>query len=1215
MRARIAISLGGLLAVVAAAPAAAVQHQHDHGEQLPNVDRRAAERAPVPHQTRVARDRLDTALGALGSVETDAKSGGVAYVGRPDGLLTAPSTADPEQIVLDWVRDRRAVFGLDADDLAQLQLVARSVSPDGITHLRFNQVLDGVLAFDSGIDGHVTADGRLINVSGAPVPGAELPAGDPVPALDATDGLREARAAVDGRAPLPPTTSVKPGPSRTTSFAGGERAVLRWSATADGPRLAWSVIADDGDGHLYDVLVGADDGELLRRQSLTHELGAARYFAVDPDATPTQTQITMPPAWYDQHSGGTRLWGQYARTYVDPRDEDPIAGAEEGGARVQIAANGGTPAAPDWLYTPITSFPGAAPCPAASGCTWNRADILTAAANQLQVGANVHVLTSRFHDHLAQAPIGFDEASGNFQRENGTRAGWGGDYVRAEVNDGEGFNNANFSTPPDGEAPRMQMYLFQPRNVNGGDVADIVYHEYGHGLSNRLVVNASGASTLSSLQGRMMGEAWSDFYALDLLVAEGAVIDTPAPGELTVGEYAVGPGGVRAKPADCPVDPAGTTPACNGYFVVGSPVAGGYTYGDLALTENRTPHNGGEVWAELLWEIRTALGRDAALALVTGGMRLSVDNPSMLDMRDAILQQAGAMRSAPGAADDHYARLWRLFAARGMGSDARTPSSASSTPTEGYATAPSGLRLGGDAVVTDPYPLGDNDGMIEPGELFELHQPVMAMSFADLAGVTGTLASGNPALTTVAPTAAWPQLGAGRTAVNATPFSGRLAAGACKAAVPLTIAISSSAGSATAQLTLDPRSTSSAVVPIPDGAAGRPGVATATFEVPAGGVADDVDLRIGWLRHSYVGDLTIELIHDGVTAVVIDSLPNAAGDGPGSFSGIDIRDAIFDSDAAAVLPTANGATISGRVRPQTANALDAFNGHPVAGTWTLRISDHARLDAGTLRSWGVDSPQASCGRLEIPAAQTSVAAAVAHDAATVTGSVTPNGRATGMRFAWGTTTAYGATTPVVDAGAGDAAVAAGAALAGLAPSTTYHYRVETVREGGQVAVAGEDRSFTTAPQPPGGSGPPAPGPGPQVLPPSPLPPRDTAAPRFTPRPRVTVAKAKRGARRRAVTIALALSEPARVTATVTRSAPGIRSGRRCVAVPRRRPRGATSCTRQVAAATARATLARAGAATLKLPGGGLAKGSYSATLTAVDAAGNRATAVVRFSVK
>ena len=48
----------------------------------------------------------------------------------------------------------------------------------------------------------------------------------------------------------------------------------------------------------------------------------------------------------------------------------------------------------------------------------------------------------------------------------------------------------------------MQMYLFTAATSNGADVADVVYHEYGHGLSNRLVVNASGSSALTPGPGR-----------------------------------------------------------------------------------------------------------------------------------------------------------------------------------------------------------------------------------------------------------------------------------------------------------------------------------------------------------------------------------------------------------------------------------------------------------------------------------------------------------------------------------------------------------------------------------------------------------------------------------------------------------------------------------------------------------------------------------------
>ncbi|GLB53143.1 peptidase M36 [Neptunitalea chrysea] len=58
---------------------------------------------------------------------------------------------------------------------------------------------------------------------------------------------------------------------------------------------------------------------------------------------------------------------------------------------------------------------------------------------------------------------GFDEANGNFQKNNYGNGGtfsFLGDYVNADAQDGAGTNNANFSTPTDGNNPRMQMYLW-----------------------------------------------------------------------------------------------------------------------------------------------------------------------------------------------------------------------------------------------------------------------------------------------------------------------------------------------------------------------------------------------------------------------------------------------------------------------------------------------------------------------------------------------------------------------------------------------------------------------------------------------------------------------------------------------------------------------------------------------------------------------------------
>lgn len=74
---------------------------------------------------------------------------------------------------------------------------------------------------------------------------------------------------------------------------------------------------------------------------------------------------------------------------------------------------------------------------------------------------------------------GFDEQSGNFQVNNYGNGGLGNDEVLADAQDGSGFNNANFGTPPDGQQPRMQMFEWNippvgSLSVNGSGYAYVV---------------------------------------------------------------------------------------------------------------------------------------------------------------------------------------------------------------------------------------------------------------------------------------------------------------------------------------------------------------------------------------------------------------------------------------------------------------------------------------------------------------------------------------------------------------------------------------------------------------------------------------------------------------------------------------------------------------------------------------------------------------------
>src|SRR5262249_41360666 len=156
------------------------------------------------------------------------------------------------------------------------------------------------------------------------------------PSVTALAGLGEARLKTGGGA-FPPRVTKR---GRATTFATGETAKLRWYATDHRPRLLWDVYAHGAGGGAVNLVVDARTGDPLEQRPLTSDAGFAKYFPSDPDTTP-EIPITMPPSWYNEHNGGTRLWGQYARTYVDPNDQDPAPGSEEGGTRRQIPATGG----------------------------------------------------------------------------------------------------------------------------------------------------------------------------------------------------------------------------------------------------------------------------------------------------------------------------------------------------------------------------------------------------------------------------------------------------------------------------------------------------------------------------------------------------------------------------------------------------------------------------------------------------------------------------------------------------------------------------------------------------------------------------------------------------------------------------------------------------------------------------------------------------------
>ena len=101
----------------------------------------------------------------------------------------------------------------------------------------------------------------------------------------------------------------------------------------------------------------------------------------------------------------------------------------------------------------------------------------------------------------------------------------------------------------------------------------------------------------------------------------------------------------------------------------------------------------------------------------------------------------------------------------------------------------------------------------------------------------------------------------------------------------------------------------------------------------------------------------------------------------------------------------------------------------------------------------------------VPVAITGTVSAIGGTTATLNGTVNPAGAATDWWFEYGTSTAYGTKipTPAADAGSGLANVAVSKSLSGLAPATTYHYRL--VAKNSSATTNGSDGLFTTASPP------------------------------------------------------------------------------------------------------------------------------------------------------
>ncbi|KAF8123542.1 Fungalysin metallopeptidase-domain-containing protein [Boletus edulis] len=239
---------------------------------------------------------------------------------------------------------------------------------------------------------------------------------------------------------------------------------------------------------------------------------------------------------------------------------------------------------------------------------------------------------------------GFTEAAGNFQQFNFERGGEENDAVIANAQDGSGFNNANFMTPPDGTNGRCRMYLWTTDSPypDGDMEAGIVIHELSHGLSTRLTGGPKNSGCLGWGEAGGMGEGWGDYIATSVR-STSTYMDYP------MGAWAANrDDGIRNYPysTDTEINPSM-------YETLDKP---GY-WGVHAI---------GEVWAEMLWVVQQRFIAKHGFSETlfppvpdADGTLPPNDFYHFFDARAAIIE-----------ADKNVCDIWEGFAERGLGHDA-----------------------------------------------------------------------------------------------------------------------------------------------------------------------------------------------------------------------------------------------------------------------------------------------------------------------------------------------------------------------------------------------------------------------------------------------------------------------------------------------------------------------------------------------------------------
>jgi extracellular elastinolytic metalloproteinase len=594
-------------------------------------------------------------------------------------------------LAMNFIRNNAAALGLEAADLQGYAVtdVVRS-KPTGATHIYLQQRYRGIPVYSAQLHVNVNRDGRIISVNNSFLPGVARSVSSLSPRMQLSAAVSSAAQFSDTPLATQPKALQAP---RGMQVSSVEHAGISLSPIngklmllpirQGEARLVWNFqIHTLDEEHSWDYTVDANTGQVWTRFDW---IAGDQYRVYRlPAESPNHTS-PLPP------SDGRVLVVNPANTTASPfgwHDTNGVAGAEfttTQGNNVQAYTDVDANNSPDANSSPSGG----------AALTFDFPLNLAQAPSTYRPAAvtNLFYLNNFIHD--VQYQYGYDEAGGNFQVNNYGRGGAGNDSVRAEAQDGAGVNNANFGTPPDGQRPRMQMFVWtSPNPDRDGDLdAGIVFHEYGHGISNRLVGGPANVNCLTNRQ--QPGEGLSDWWALAHTAEVGdSGADPRGMGTYSLGQPTSG-NGIRTQRYS-------TNPAVN-------------TWTYASINGMAVPHGVGSVWAQAAWEVYWKLvdlhgfdanlfngngnaGNQRMMLYVVEGLKNTACNPTFTQVRDGIIQAAIDNHSG-----EDVCPMWEAFAAFGLGTNAVSSGANGTTPTNGFAIPASCQGGGGTVVFNDDF--------------------------------------------------------------------------------------------------------------------------------------------------------------------------------------------------------------------------------------------------------------------------------------------------------------------------------------------------------------------------------------------------------------------------------------------------------------------------------------------------------------------------------